>query len=421
MTKISAEIKEAINLIEKSRSSFFITGKAGTGKSTLIEELKKRTAKNLAVVAPTGVAAVNVEGQTIHSFFGFKPGIAPENVGRAMRNKNLFKNLDTLVIDEISMVRADLFDCIARFLMINGPKNEPFGGIQVVMVGDLYQLPPVLTAEEENFYRMRYNSPYFFSSLLYRKIKPEIIKLRTIHRQNDPSFISILNKIRRGDVSLDDLHLLNQNVEPNPNLEDDGVFLTTTNARADRINSKKLKELNGEIRSFSGEVDGDFPLSYLPTDHELILKDGAKVMLLNNDREGRWINGDMGKIVEIDKREPVVRVELEGGRIVKVTPYKWQKIKYDFNKKEDKIEAKEVGSFSQLPIRLAWATTIHKSQGKTFNKAIIDFQSGTFSHGQAYVALSRCKSLEGLQLKREVRKSDIIVDKKVVDFLENLK
>ena len=418
---LSGEIREALDLMEKSNKHFFITGKAGTGKSTLVEKFKKRTTKDVAVLAPTGVAAVNVEGQTIHSFFGFKPGVSPDNIQRTYKRKNLYKNLDTLIIDEISMVRADLLDCIGRFLQINGPKDRLFGGVQIIMVGDLYQLPPVLPNHEKDFYQMRYESPYFFSSKQFKKINPTFIKLRTVHRQSDSDFVSILNRIRNGNFNQKDLNKLNENVQESFDINEDGVFLTTTNRKADKINSTQLDKLSGKSFKFKGTVKGSFPKSYLPTSDELILKEGARVMLLNNDSEGRWINGDVGEVIEIEKSgDPVVRVRLDEGRVVKVTENKWERVKYSYNKKEDSVDSEEVGAFHQLPIRLSWAVTIHKSQGKTFKRAMIDFQRGTFSHGQAYVALSRCTGLDGLSLRRPIRSSDIIVDQRVNKFLKKL-
>ena len=418
---LSGEIREALSLMEKSNKHFFITGKAGTGKSTLVEEFKERTTKNIAVLAPTGVAAVNVGGQTIHSFFGFKPGVNPDNVGRTYRRKNLYKKLDTLIIDEISMVRADLLDCIGRFLQINGPGDGLFGGVQIIMVGDLYQLPPVLPNHEKDFFKMRYDSPYFFSSKQFQKINPTFIKLRTVHRQTDSNFISILNRVRSGKITQKDLNKLNENVQNKFDFDSDGVFLTTTNRKADKINSTQLEKLSGRSVDFKGYIDGSFPKSHLPTAEKLTLKEGARVMLLNNDPEDRWINGDVGEVIEIEKSgDPVVRVRLDEGRVVKVTENKWERIKFNYDKSNDEIKSEEVGSFHQLPLRLSWAVTIHKSQGKTFKRAMIDFQRGTFSHGQAYVALSRCTGLEGLSLRRPIRPSDIIVDKRVTRFLKNI-
>lgn len=418
MSEICEEIKEVGRLLEKSRKHFFITGKAGTGKSTLVKHFRNITTKNVAVLAPTGVAAVNIDGQTIHSFFGFRPGITPENVGRTYRNKKLYKNLDAIVIDEISMVRADLLDCISVFLRLNGPKDEPFGGVQMIMVGDLYQLPPVLTNAEKDFYKMRYNSPYFFSSSQYQKLNPEFVKLRTVHRQKNGKFLSILNRIRKGKVEKEDLDKINKNVK-DYELEEDGIFLTTTNRKVDKINSRELKKLDEKVYNFNGDVEGKFPNSYLPTAKSLSLKKEARVMLLNNDPDGRWINGDMGEVVAINSVDPIIKVKLDSGRVVKVSPYKWKRLKYKFDEEESSLDSEEVGSFSQIPIRLAWATTIHKAQGKTFDRAMIDFQYGTFSHGQAYVALSRCKDLDGLSLKRPLAKSDIIVDKRVKKFLKS--
>ena len=418
---LSGEIREALDLMEKSNKHFFITGKAGTGKSTLVKEFKKKTSKNIAVLAPTGVAAVNVGGQTIHSFFGFKPGVNPDNVQKTYRRKKLYKSLDAIVIDEVSMVRADLLDSIGRFLQLNGPKDGLFGGVQVIMIGDLYQLPPVLPNHEKDFYQMRYESPYFFASKQFKKIDPTFVKLRRVHRQSNSDFISILNRVRSGDIRADDLKRLNENVQNKFNFDEDGVFLTTTNRKANKINSTQLKRLDGREYKFNGSIKGSFPKSHLPTGKELVLKEGARIMLLNNDSEGRWINGDVGKVLEVEKTgDPIIRVKLDEGRVVKVTENKWERIKFSYDKKEDKIESQEAGSFHQLPVRLSWAVTIHKSQGKTFKKAMIDFQNGTFSHGQAYVALSRCTGLEGLSLRRPIRSSDIIVDPKVNQFLQKI-
>ncbi|MGM0438812.1 MAG: ATP-dependent DNA helicase [Patescibacteria group bacterium] len=418
---LSGEIREALDLMEKSNKHFFITGKAGTGKSTLVQQFKEQTTKNVAILAPTGVASVNVGGQTIHSFFGFKPGVSPDNIEKTYRRRKLYKSLDTLVIDEVSMVRADLLDCIGRFLQINGPKDELFGGVQIIMVGDLYQLPPVLPNHEKDFYHMRYKTPYFFSSKQFKKIDPTFIKLRTVHRQSDSDFISILNRVRSGNIKQSDLKKLNENVQDSFDFNEDGVFLTTTNRKANKINSTQLKKLSTKEYKFKGSIKGSFPKSHLPTSDELVLKEGARVMLLNNDSEGRWINGDVGEVIEIEKSgDPIIRVRLDEGRVVKVTENKWERIKFNYDKRNDEIKSEEVGSFHQLPIRLSWAVTIHKSQGKTFKKAMIDFQRGTFSHGQAYVALSRCTGLDGLSLRRPIRRSDIIVDSKVTKFLKKL-
>ncbi len=417
---ICAEIKDSLQFIEKTRKHIFVTGKAGTGKSTLVRELKRRTAKNIALLAPTGVAAVNVSGQTIHSFFGFKPGMNPDAVQETYKNKKLYKSLDAIVIDEISMVRADLFDSIGLFLKKNGPKNKIFGGVQIIMVGDLYQLPPVLTSDEKSFFEMRYSSPYFFSSRLFKKMSPELVKLRTIHRQSEKNFISLLNKIRSGQVTKEDLSELNRNTEDNFSFGKDKIFLTTTNRKANKINAEQLSKIKGREIVFSGKRNGSFPKSYLPTAEKLKLKIGAQVMLLNNDKEKRWINGDVGKVIHLQKDPEMIKVELKSGRVVKVQPYEWSRVKYKYDRKNDRIKADKVGVFKQLPIRLSWATTIHKAQGKTFEEVMIDFGRGTFSHGQAYVALSRCKNLEGLSLKRPIRRSDIIVDRRVVNFLKKI-
>lgn len=423
------EFCRVLDVIEKSRRHVFLTGRAGTGKSTLLQYFRAHTARNVAVLAPTGVAAVNIKGQTIHSFFGFRPDITPEAVGdiRMRRTRQeMFRALDTIVIDEISMVRADLLDCIDAFLRRNGPvPGQSFGGIQMVLIGDLYQLPPVVTSRDRDIFGTVYPSPYFFDARAFAGMDVELLELGTVYRQKEDRFIRLLNAVRDNAVTITDLSLLNVRVNEKfePSQNDFFVHLTTTNAMADQVNSSRLSRLPGKSYEYAGDVEGEFESRNLPTHEKLYLKSGAQVMLLNNDPQGRWVNGSIGHLREVlhTPDGDLVRVHLSGGNDVEVAPFTWEMYRFVFNEEEKKVESEIVGMFTQYPLRLAWAVTIHKAQGKTFDKVVIDLGRGTFSHGQAYVALSRCTSLEGIVLKTPVLRQHILLDERITFFLQNFK
>ncbi len=424
--EINEQFKKALDLLEKTNKNVFITGRAGTGKSTLLDYFRNKTGKKVVVLAPTGVAAVNVKGQTIHSFFGFKPDITLSKVKKtsSAKKRKLYMSIDTIIIDEISMVRADLLDCVDKYLRLNCGKNKlPFGGRQMVFIGDLYQLPPVIKSKEREYFKSRYATGYFFSSDAFRDIKMDLIELLKIYRQKDETFIEILNAIRNNTVTPELLDILNERYDSGfrPGKDDFYVYLTPYNRNARDINEVHLKEIRGRPVSFEGDVQGDFSEKEMPTEKTLLLKTGAQVMLLNNDPSGRWVNGTIGKITGMEYNEKddiyTILTELNGGDIVGVIPYKWEIFEYRYDRNSRSLEFETIGSFTQYPLRLAWAITIHKSQGKTFNKVIIDLGRGTFSPGQMYVGLSRCASLEGLVLKQRIQKKHIFYDWKVANFM----
>ncbi len=422
--EINEDFKRAIELVENSNKNLFVTGKAGTGKSTFLSFLRENTKKEIAVLAPTGVAAVNIKGQTVHSFFNFKPDITPHKVKEIKpKNPQLYKKVDTIIIDEISMLRADLLDCIDIFLKLHGrKKNKPFGGIQMLFIGDLYQLPPVVTYKERDIFKEFYKTPYFFDAEVFNKCEFEFLEFEKVYRQQDADFLNILNAIRNNTVTDEDLNKLNKRVMPDfvPQDEEFYIYLTTTNKMAEKINSEKLSKIKGKEFKYYGFIDGQFNESELPTMQELTIKIDSQVMLLNNDSKGRWINGDIGRVIEIEKRktEPdIIFVELTNGNIVEITPFTWEMYEFKYDSKRKKILSEVVGQFTQYPLKLAWAITIHKSQGLTFDRVIIDLGRGTFSHGQLYVALSRCKSLDGLILKKPVTHKHILLDRRIVKFL----
>lgn len=434
--ELNEQFRHALSAIEGTGKSVFITGKAGTGKSTLLRYFKENTKKNIAVLAPTGVAALTVKGQTIHSFFGFKPDITPDKVKKiSQKIRSIYKKLDAIVIDEISMVRADLLDCVDTFLRIHGKKKEHlFGGIQMIFIGDLYQLPPVVTARERELFTDYYRSPYFFDSKAFRggmsglfegtdtTFQMEFIELEKVYRQKDPTFVDLLNAIRNN--TADEGHLDELNRRHFPDFRGDGkdfyLYLATTNQLVDEINTEKLAKLKGKKYSFIGQCKGNFNIKDMPTAQEIILKVGAQVMLLNNDSEGRWINGTIGRVAEIETAGnglDIIWVDFPDGSRVDVTPYTWELFEFLYDKKIRKVISNVVGRFVQYPIKLAWAITIHKSQGMTFDNLIIDIGRGTFSHGQLYVALSRCTSLNGIVLKKLLMKRHILMDRRVVEFV----
>ncbi len=422
--EINDQFKRALDLMENTSKNIIITGRAGTGKSTLLDYFVKQTKKNVVVLAPTGVAAVNVQGQTIHSFFRFKPGITLDKVKKAYgQNSEIYKAVGTIIIDEVSMVRADLLDCVDKFLRLNGKdKNKPFGGVQITFIGDLYQLPPVVKGSEREVFKTHYKSPYFFDANIFKKFKVEFIELEKIYRQKDEEFINLLNAVRNKSVTEDDLKKINKRLDPKFESPPDKFYinLTTTNKLSDEINSKELEKLSSRLFTFNGKIKGNFDKSYLPTDEILNVKVGSQIMLLNNDPEHRWVNGTVGKIIAIeeeDKKGVIIKAKLEDGKTVKVKRHKWDLNQVIYNTKTKKIEAETIGSFIQYPLRLAWSVTIHKGQGKTFDRIIVDIGSGTFIHGQAYVALSRCTSLQGVVLKKPIEKKHIWMDWRVVNFL----
>jgi len=415
--------ERALRLMEDSTRHIFVTGRAGTGKSTLLQYFKAHTSRQVAVLAPTGVAAINVGGQTIHSFFGFKPDVTPETARKKLRDADagIYRKLDAIVIDEVSMVRADLMDCVDAFLRVNGPvKDAPFGGLQMILIGDLYQLPPVVGSAEKMLFKTLYSSPYFFSARVFQGVEMEFVELEKIYRQQDDRFIDLLNAIRNRTVTEEDLALLNTRVDEDfePPADEYYIHLTSTNDLADGYNEEQLKKLKGRTWTSQGIVEGQFGKEYLPTAPELKLKKGAQVMLLNNDTWGRWVNGTIGRItgfVKDPEAGALVRVRLNDGGTVEVAPFTWQIFR--FLLKDGGLESEAVGTFTQLPLRLAFAVTIHKSQGKTFERAIIDVGRGTFAPGQMYVALSRCTSLEGIVLRKPLRRQNILLDWAVVRYL----
>jgi ATP-dependent DNA helicase PIF1 len=421
--ELNAEFSHALKLMEDSDRSVFVTGRAGTGKSTLLTFFRLNTHKRVAVLAPTGVAALNVKGQTIHSFFGFKPNITLETVRRIRTRSEaagIYRKLDAIVIDEISMVRADLLDCVDRFLRLNGPHHDaPFGGIQMIFIGDLYQLPPVVSSTESAAFKSLYETPYFYSAHSFEPLNMEFVELEKVYRQRDQSFIDLLNAIRNNSITDDGLRLLNQRYLPafEPPRGDMYIYLTTTNDMAGQINQGELSRLRSRLHSFNAEVEGDFGNEYLPTRTDLQVKVGAQIMMLNNDPEERWVNGTIGKITALAKRDngDVIIAEMAEGETVEITPYTWEIFR--FFTTGGQLQSEVIGRFRQFPLMLAWAVTIHKSQGKTFDRVVVDLGRGTFAHGQTYVALSRCTSLEGLVLKKPLLKQHVRVDFRVMKFL----
>jgi ATP-dependent DNA helicase PIF1 len=436
-----AQAERALDLMENSNDHLFITGQAGTGKTTLIEGFRKTTKKNVIVLAPTGVAAANIGGRTIHSFCGIGPS---SNMNKAKPlherdpHKEVVEHLDMVIIDEASMVRADLLDFFDKFLRVN--RDEPkraFGGVQIVFVGDLYQLSPVVNRDEASMFSKVYPTPYFFSAHIFTEISFKFVELDIVHRQKDSDFLKLLQSIRVNAASQQELKLLNnRTIDDSLNdLEDFTVYLSTTNAIADKVNMYKLGNVHGEEKLFQGIPYGDTSGFQFPAEMDLRLKVGAQVMMLNNDKNGRWVNGTVGKFLGVfkDAKKTVkdangeefeeevgelLMVELEDGTTQYIARNKWDVIDYIWDEDDNAVETDVVGGYSQYPVKLAWAITIHKSQGKTFDNVVIDLGRGAFAHGQLYVALSRCRTLEGIELVREANMSDIRMDARVVEFLD---
>ncbi|MGD0728897.1 MAG: DEAD/DEAH box helicase [Candidatus Micrarchaeaceae archaeon] len=420
--ELNGNFRMALKLLENTSQNVFITGKAGTGKSTLLEYFRSITEKNIAVLAPTGVAALNVKGQTIHSFFHFKPDITPDTVKRAY-NASIYKALDTIIIDEISMVRADLLDCIDRFMRLSGRDSTlPFGGVQMIFIGDLYQLSPVVTEAEQEIFNGPYKSQYFFDSYSFNELKFEFVELTKHYRQKDKAFIELLNAIRNNSATDAHLNDLNRRFNPSffPKDSDMYITLTTTNKLADIINDINLSKIPRISCTYAASITGEFNKNFLPADENLVLKEGAQVMLLNNDINKRWVNGSIGKVIRMEEEDldGSIVIRLIDGSEVHVEPYTWELFKFSYDNITKRLSSNKMGSFRQYPMMLSWAVTIHKSQGKTFDHVVIDIGSGTFAHGQLYVALSRCTTLDGIVLKKRVEKRHILTDVRIVNFLK---
>ncbi|MDY0255135.1 MAG: helix-turn-helix domain-containing protein [Tenuifilaceae bacterium] len=433
--QITPQLQLALDFVETTGKNIFLTGKAGTGKTTFLHNLKRQTSKRMVVVAPTGVAAINAGGVTIHSFFqlSFGPqlpysaaGIESRDSSRIQRFSrvkiNIIKSLDLLVIDEVSMVRADLLDGIDSVLRRFKNRNKPFGGVQLLMIGDLQQLAPIAKDDEWAILREHYDTVFFFSSKALQQTSFVSIELKDIFRQSDQQFIDLLNKVRNNELNLDDVNMLNQRYMPNfkPNDTEGYITLTTHNNQAHSINTAKLKELKAEPKSFTATVKGDFPEHAYPTDYELTLKVGAQVMFVKNDPtyEKLFFNGKIGTVEDIDEEGIYVQCPNDPAPIL-VTPLEWENTNYTIDPDTKQIKENITGKFVQYPLKLAWAITIHKSQGLTFDRAIVDAQAA-FAHGQVYVALSRCRSLDGLVLSSQVNTNAIISDKAVTGFTKDV-
>ena len=421
-THLSDEQQAVFDRIETTADNIFVTGRAGTGKSTLLSYLAERTSKQVVVSAPTGVAALNVGGQTIHSLFRLPIGvIADHEIEQPAQLKKLLGTIDTLVIDEVSMVNADLLDAVDRSLrQARARPHEPFGGVQVVLFGDPYQLAPVPgEADERAYFEDRYESMWFFDAKVWDETPLTIYELGTIYRQHEEEFKSMLNAVRHGSVTAEIASRLNE-VGARPAPTDGAITLATTNSTVGRINSSELARLPGRILTARADINGEFGGRAFPADESLELKVGARVMFLRNDTfEGgvqRWVNGSVGTVLKIDT---TVFVEVDGERF-EVKPAVWEKFKYSYSPLTKALRKDVVAEFTQFPLRLAWAVTIHKSQGKTYDRAIVDLGQRSFAPGQTYVALSRISALEGLYLTRPLRPSDIIVDENVVRFMSRV-
>jgi len=395
--------------------NIFLTGRAGTGKTTLLRQIISETPDKVAVLAPTGLAAVNVGGQTIHSFFNFPPRLLDAGDVRKMRNGRVVRGLETLIIDEISMVRSDMMETIDGSLRLNRSDRRPFGGLRLIVSGDLHQLPPVVDGETQTILDQQFGGPWFFKSTAFQNAGFRLAALKHVFRQEDARFITILNSIRNGRLSEADEAALQSRVSTRSPAEASTthVVLTPNNAAAWKINQTRLAELPGQLKSYPATLEGQFDAKSYPTEENLELKPGTRVMMIRNDPQGRWVNGSIGFVEQLGETDCFVKIGRETHRVAQQA---WEKFRYDFDNKSSAITRQVTGSFKQLPLRLAYAVTIHKSQGMTLDKVHIDFDRGMFAHGQAYVALSRCRSLEGLELSRPLRPRDIIIDRTAFDF-----
>ncbi|MEZ4744363.1 MAG: PIF1 family DEAD/DEAH box helicase [Bdellovibrionota bacterium] len=418
---VTDEYKKVIELIEHKIPAIFVTGSAGTGKSQLLRFIKSaKKGLNIVYLAPTGVAAVNIGGQTIHSFFKFPPKlILPEDIEK-VNDRRLYNRMDLLVIDEISMVRADMVDAIDYFLRVNRDNDQPFGGCQLLMVGDLFQLPPVVrSGEVKKYLESKYRTPYFFSAEALADIPIAPVELKKVFRQNDPEFVGILGKIRCGRFTQECLDKLNTRVIKNSSGQN-MVTLASTNRLADKVNSNELEAIKSRSYTYTGKLEGKMTQDdNLPSPYQIDLKVGAQVMFTANNGNA-WKNGTLGVIEELDNDKILVKTKEGSSTVVSVDRNTWEKYSYTYDSETNTIKARVVGKYTQFPLMLGWAITIHKSQGKTLEKTKIDLTDRIFATGQLYVALSRCKTLEGITLTKPIKANYVKCDESIVRFYDSL-
>ncbi len=422
---LSSEFTGILDQLEYTADHLFITGRAGTGKSTLLQVFRTTTKKRVVVLAPTGIAALNVRGQTIHSFFGFPPRLLNKSEIEKRKNFKIYVNIDMVIIDEISMVRADMIDNIDYFLRINRGVNLPFGGVQMIFFGDLFQLPPIVsTPFEKEYFQTTYQTPYFFSAQIMQHLGLKMVELLHVYRQEERHFINLLDSIRLNSLDYEDFMYLNERHQPLPDDNDFYITLCSRNDIANRINEHELKAIQLPEVVFQATIAGEFNPQLFPTDFNLVLKVGAQVMFVKNDLQKQYVNGTIGIITEANYERILVRIpdERDAEKTIEVDKQEWEILKYENDpEKPHQISTKVIGTFKQYPLKLAWAITIHKSQGKTFDRVIIDMGGGAFESGQTYVALSRCRTLEGVILKQPLRNRDIIVDERITEYYEQVK
>ena len=429
------EFRQALELVKYTRQSLFLTGKAGTGKSTFLRYICDNVKKKHVVLAPTGIAAINAGGSTLHSFFRlpFHP-LLPDDPNLSLQRgrihqflrytkqqRKLLEELELIIIDEISMVRADIIDAVDRILRVYSHNlRQPFGGKQLLLVGDVYQLEPVVKSDEREILNRFYPNPFFFSARVFSQIDLVSIELQKVYRQRDTAFVSVLDHIRHATLTDADLQTLNARCGTQVEDSETDMYITLATRRdtVDYINERKLDELPGEAVVFQGKVEGDFPASSLPTTRDLELKPGAQIIFVKNDPDRRWVNGTIGVVSGFGTTDDVLYVITDDGHECDVRPESWRNIRYKYDEEKKEITEEVLGTFTQYPVRLAWAITIHKSQGLTFSRAVVDLSGGAFAGGQTYVALSRCTSLEGLQLRAPLRRSDVFVRPEITHFAQ---